>query len=483
VWSIAGVLAFLALFLRAGIIGLPIGSVGSSFGLLLRALAALMLGRMTNLTTIALSGVAIGVLQMGVDWNGISFLDQKSPLLIEPIVALVAIAALMMRRKDVSRLETDSASSWSAADEVRPVPPELARLPEIKLVRFGAMALGTIGLLLLPHWVAIDTSLKISIVFIYVLVVASIVVVTGWAGQVSLAQVAFMAVGAVAGAKATNEWGWDLSLALVFAGFVGVVTAVVIGLPALRVKGLFLAVTTLGFGLATSNWLLSPRFFDFVPDYRVNRLPLFGKIDLNSPTRIYYVCLAVCVLVLLGLRGVRHSRTGRVLLALRENERATQAYGISAVRAKLTAFAISGFVAAVAGALYVHHQQSYDFESFAPGLSIVMFTAAVIGGLGSLTGGVIGAIYLEGGFFLLPGNWRFFSSSIGVLFVLLVIPGGLGSLVYKVRDLWLRWVAERNEILVPSMVADKRVEEAPPPPEAIQEAVDAVTEEMVGELS
>ena len=96
---------------------------------------------------------------------------------------------------------------------------------------------------------------------------------------------------------------------------------------------------------------------------------------------------------------------------------------------------------------------------------------------------MIGAIYLEGGFFLLPGNWRFFSSSIGVLFVLLVIPGGLGSLVYKVRDLWLRWVAERNEILVPSMIADKRVEEAPPPPEAIQEALEAVTEEMVGELS
>ncbi len=483
VWSIAGVLAFLSLFLRSGVIGLPIGTA-LSLGVLMRALAALMLGRMTNLTTIALSGVAIGVLQMGVDWNGISFLDQKSPLLIEPIVALVAIAALMMRRKDVSRLETDSASSWSAADEVRPIPPELARLPEIKAVRYGALALGAIGVLMLPHWVAIDTSLKISIVFIYVLVVASIVVVTGWAGQVSLAQVAFMAVGAVAGAKATNEWHWDLSVALVFAGLVGVVTAVIIGLPALRVKGLFLAVTTLGFGLATSNWLLSPRFFDFVPDYRVERLPLFGKVDLNSPTRIYYVCLAVCVLVLLGLRGVRHSRTGRVLLALRENERATQAYGISAVRAKLTAFAISGFVAAVAGALYVHHQQSYDFESFSPGLSIVMFTAAVIGGLGSLTGGVIGAIYLEGGFFLLPGNWRFFSSSIGVLFVLLVIPGGLGSLIYKVRDLWLRWVADRNEILVPSMIADRRVvDDEPPPPEAVVEAAEAAAAEMVGDLS
>ena len=463
VWAIAGVLAFLALFLRSGVIGLPIGSA-LSLGILLRALAALMLGRMTNLTTIALSGVAIGVLQMGVDWNGIPILDQHSPLLIEPVVALVAIAALLMRRKDVSRFETDSASSWSAADEVRPIPPELARMPEIRVVRWGALLLLTAGVLLLPHYVDTATNLKISLVFIYVLTVASIVVVTGWAGQVSLAQVAFMAVGAVAGAKASNEWGFDLSLALLFAGAVGVVTAVIVGLPALRVKGLFLAVTTLGFGLATSNWLLSPRFFDFVPNSRIDRLPLFGKIDLNSPTRIYYVCLAVAVLVLIGLRGVRNSRTGRVLLALRENERATQAFGISAVRAKLTAFAISGFVAAVAGALYVHHQQAYDFESFSPNLSIVMFTAAVIGGLGSLTGGVLGAIYLEGGYFLLPGNWRFFSSSVGVLFVLLVIPGGLGSLAYRVRDMWLRWVAERNEILVPSMVADKRVEEAPPPP-------------------
>src|SRR5690606_13200569 len=102
VWLIAGVLAFLSLFLRSGVIGLPIGQA-LSLGVLLRALAALMLGGMTNLTTIALSGIAIGVLQMGVDWDGIKFLDQQSPLLIEPIVALIAIGALMMRRKDVSR--------------------------------------------------------------------------------------------------------------------------------------------------------------------------------------------------------------------------------------------------------------------------------------------------------------------------------------------------------------------------------------------
>lgn len=466
VWTIAGVLAFLALFLRAGIVGLPIGSA-LSFGILLRSLAALVLGRMTHLPTITLSAIAVGLLEVGVDWNG--FLGQKSPLLIEPVVAVVAVAALLLRRRDVSRLESDAASSWTAADEVRPIPPELRRLPEVRVVR-GATLLGVGALvLLLPHWVETDVSLKISVIFIYALVVSSVVVVTGWAGQVSLAQVAFMAIGAAVGGTATKEWGLDLSLALPLAGIAGLGAAVVVGLPALRVKGLFLAVTTLGFGLATSAWLLNPRFFDWVPTGRIERPDLFGRIDLNSPTRIYYLALAVLVLVLIGLRGVRESRTGRVLLALRENERAVQSYGISVVRAKLTAFGISGFVAAVAGALFIHHQQAFDAGPYDPGLSIVLFTAAVIGGLGSLTGGIIGAIYVEGGFFLLPSDWRYLSSSIGVMFVLLVVPGGLGSILYRLRDEGLRWIAKRRHLLVPSLVADKR--EEPPVHDEVAELV------------
>ena len=460
VWSIAGVLAFLALFLRAGVVGLPIGSA-LSFGVLLRALAALMLGRMTNLPTIIAASVAIGILEMGVDWNG--FLGQRSPLLIEPVVALVAVGALLLRRKDISRAVTDASSSWSAADEVRPVPPELRRLSEVRAVQGAAAVLLAAALVVLPHLIDTAASLKVSLVFVYAMVVVSVVVVTGWAGLVSLAQIAFMAVGAAVGAVATGEWGLDLTLALVVAGAVGLVAAVVVGLPALRLQGLFLAVTTLGFGLATSAYFLNRRFFDWVPSGRVERPALFGRIDLDSPTRIYYFCLAVLVLVLLGLRGVRRSRTGRVLLALRENERGAEAFGISAARAKLTAFAISGFVAAVAGAVFVHHQQAFDDGPYDPGLSIVIFTAAVIGGLGTLTGGVLGAIYVQGGFFLLPSDWRYLSSAVGVLFVLLVIPGGLGSVLYRLRDVWLRWVAGRHGIEVPSMVADRRIEPPPVP--------------------
>ena len=122
-------LAFLALFLRAGMIGLPIGSA-LSLDFLVRALAALIIGRMTHLPTITGAAIALGVLEMGVDWNGV--FDQKSPLLIPPVIFLVAVVSLLLQRKDVSRYETDAVSSWTAADEVRPVPSELRRLPEVR---------------------------------------------------------------------------------------------------------------------------------------------------------------------------------------------------------------------------------------------------------------------------------------------------------------------------------------------------------------
>lgn len=451
VWAIAGGLAFCALFLRAGVVGLPIGS-GLTLGILLRSLAALVLGRMTHLPTITASAVAIGLLEVGVDWNGL--FGTKSPLLVEPVVAVVVIVALVLQRSGMGRLEVDGTSSWTAADEVRPVPLELAGLTEVRAVRFGLVALLGGLVLWLPHIVATDVSLKLSAVFVYALVVVSIVVVTGWAGQVSLAQVGFMAVGAAVGGTATREWGLDLLLALPVAGVAGAAAAVVVGIPALRLKGLFLAVTTLGFGLTVSSYLLNPRFFDWVPTGRIDRPDLLGRIDLDSPTRIYHFCLVVLIVVLIGLHGIRHSRTGRILLALRENERGVQAYGVSVTRAKLTAFGISGFVAAVAGAVFIHHQQAFDASSYEPSLSIVLFTAAVIGGLATLTGGIIGAVYVEGGFFLLPADWRYLSSSVGVLFVLLVVPGGLGSVLYRLRDEALRWTARRRGIAVPSLVAD-----------------------------
>jgi branched-chain amino acid transport system permease protein len=159
-----------------------------------------------------------------------------------------------------------------------------------------------------------------------------------------------------------------------------------------------------------------------------------------------------------GLRGIRNSRTGRVLVAIRDNERAAQAFGVSAVRAKLTAFAISGFVAAAAGSLFVHHQQAIDPGPYAAFENLVIFATVVVGGITSLPGAALGALYFQGAKWFLPGAWQALASGVGVLVVLLILPRGLGGLMFSIRDQFLRMVALRKDIVVPSLLADVRVE-------------------------
>lgn len=458
VWAGAALLAFTATFLRAGILGLPVG-YALSFGILLRSLAALMLGRLTNMPAICASAVALGVLELAVAWNA------SSPLLIDPILALVVVVALLARRRSASRSESSEASTWRSAEEVRPVPAELAGLTEVRAVRWGSAVALAIAALVLPHLLSADHSLKASAVLIYAIVGVSLVVLTGWAGQVSLGQIAFFAIGATVGAKATSDWGLDLTLASAVAALAGGVVAVVVGLPALRVQGLYLAVTTFAFALATTSYLLNRRFFDWIPTARIERPDLLGLINIESPTSYYYVALGGLVLVLVAVRGVRRSRTGRVLIALRENERSAQAFGVNPITAKLSAFAISGAIAAFAGSLFSHHQQAIGEGPYGPGQNLAVFTLVVIGGVGSVPGALFGALYLRGSQWFLPPNWQFVASGAGVLFVLLALPGGLGGLAYRLRDLWLRSVAARHDLVVPSLVADVRDETEPRPAE------------------
>lgn len=458
VWAVAGLLAFVATFLRAGILGLPVGAA-LSFGILLRALAALLIGRMTNLTLIASSAVALGVLELGVQWNA------SSPLLIDPILAAVIGIALVVQRRRGGRVGDEDASGWQAADEVRPVPATLRRETEVRIVRWVGGAVLLVAALVLPHLLSTDRSLKASAVIIYAILALSLVVLSGWAGQVSLGQVAFFAIGAVVGAKATIDHDADLLLSLLLAALAGGLAALLVGLPALRRGGLHLAVTTFAFALATTSYLLNDQFFDWVPSDRVSRDPLLGRVDWDSPTGVYYVTLAGFAVVVLALRGVRRSRAGRVLLAIRENERAAEAYGVSPTRAKLTAFALSGAIAAFAGGLFVHHQQSFGSGPYDPGENFAVFTMAVIGGIGSIPGAVLGAVYLRGTQWFLPNEWQVVATGAGVLVVLLVLPTGLGGLLFQLRDGWLRSVVRRRGLHVPSLVGDDRIEvSAPPPP-------------------
>jgi branched-chain amino acid transport system permease protein len=460
VWAVAAVLSFLALFLQAGIIGLPLGSpVGLT--VLLSALAALMLGRLTDLPAIVASAVALGVLEVHVRWNdvlevGPIHLDLGSDLVVAPVLAVVILVTLLVRRQRITRADTDATSSWQSSGEVRPIPHELRRLPAVTVPRAVGLVAGAAAVLALPWLLGPGETYRAAAVVMFAIVILSITVLTGWAGQVSLGQMAFVGIGGAAAAHLMAERGWDIALVLPAVGLLGAGVAAVVGLPALRLRGLYLAVVTLAFALATTRYLLNPAYVDWVTLDDFEPKPLFGVWDYDTPEGMYFLALGCFALLVVAVNGIRHSRTGRVLVALRENERAVAAFGVSVVRAKITAFALSGFLASVAGALLTVQNGRFTLGLVPERDNLVVFTAAVVGGLGSVVGAVIGALFLKGGEWFLEDTWRLFASSVGVLVVLLLVPGGLGGAVFRGRDLWLRWVARRHGIVVPSLLADVR---------------------------
>jgi branched-chain amino acid transport system permease protein len=254
-----------------------------------------------------------------------------------------------------------------------------------------------------------------------------------------------------------------MALVMLVGGLVGALVMTVVGLPTLRARGLTFAVTTLALALVTSSYLLNPQFFSsWLPQGRIERTRVLGAISVASETRFYVLILVMLGLTLFAVRGLRTSRTGRVLIGARENERAAESYGIDARRAVVVAFATSGFISGVAGALFIHQQRALDLANFQPQAGLRVFSMVVVGGLGSMGGAIAGAIYVQGIDWFLPSEWSFLATGAGMLIVLMLLPGGLGGAMGDLRDAALRWFARRRGIRVPSLVADTMV--APPSP-------------------
>ena len=455
VWALAAALSFVALFLRAGILGAPIGSAFDVSNLLF-AMAALVIGRLQHLATVAIAGIAIGFLDYWVTWHA------QSPLLVVPMVSAVVLVVLLFQRRSVSRSDTDASSSWRGSEEVRPLDAGVARLAPMRVVRWGGVALLAAALVLLPMTLRVDRLIQLTEVIVFVVIGLSLMVLSGWAGQISLGQMGFVAVGAAVSALCTSRWHVDLSLALLAGALAGAVAALLVGLPALRLQGLYLAVTTLAFGLSVSSWLLNDRFFGWIPNTRLKIDPLFGRINVDTPTRFYVYSMVVLALIILVVRGIRRSRSGRVIVALRENERAAQSFSVATVRSKLAAFMLSGAIAGVAGGLLVHSNHAFSLSQYSVGESFGVFTAAIIGGLGSITGVIIGAVYARVSLRLPSIEWRLLSTSVGMMFILLVMPGGLGSQVTKLRDLLAKFSTGRRDAAAQQAAAAVAVQRASP---------------------
>jgi branched-chain amino acid transport system permease protein len=482
VWTVATLLAFLGMWLRAGAVGLPIGTVlGPTF--LLQALAAVVIGRMERFGVIAAAAIALGIVD-----KAITFQPGNNPAFNDAVLFLIILGALFVtRRPGRGRVGAEQVSTWQAAREVRPIPRELKRLPEVVLTRWVLVAGVAAFLVTLPLWLDEGRINLATVIVIFGMIGLSLVVLTGWAGQVSLGQMGFAGVGAAVGGALTDHFNSDLSLGLLAGGAAGALAAIVVGYPALRRRGLTLAVSTLAFALFVSSYMLNQSLWvDYLPGFRIDRLPVFGVFDIESETRFYFLCLIVLGLLLVVVRGVRNSRTGRVLIAIRENDAAARSFGIHATRTQLACFALSGFIAAVAGVLFVHQQTGLQVGAgnlYVPQESLLVFSMVVIGGLGSIPGVLLGATYVWGTQYFLPGQWQFLATGAGLLLILMVLPGGLGAVLYDIRDWLLRQVAQRRKILVPSLVADRAERSAEDlAPEAAREAMEEAVERAPAEV-
>jgi len=454
IWLVVGLLSGAAGILTA----FGSGSSGSAGGsgddvavlpvrVLVLVLAVAVVARFTSLVMAALAALCFGILEQAAVWSWSS----TAPLEAAFVVVVAGLLLLQTAGRGPRPDASGESTGWRANQEVRPIPGELRGVPVVRAWVRTIIALVVLVLLGLP-WVLSPSQTNLASVHVaYVMVAVSLLVLTGWAGQVSLGQFGFAALGGfVAGVS-----GLPLLVALPLAGIAGAIAAVLVGLPALRLRGLNLAITTLAFAVSATTLFITGDYLGrFLPP-TMPRAEVLG-VDLGAPRTFYYVSLVLVGLSVLAVIGLRRSRTGRALIAARDNPATVQSYGVNLLRLRLAAFAFSGFLAAAAGALLAYAYGAVTPPVFAPEMSLTIFAFTVIGGLGGVLGPVVGMVYLAV-LAVLGANplvHALGSGFVGLL-VLAALPGGLAQGIYDTRDAMLRRVAARHRIVVPSLFADR----------------------------
>jgi ABC-type branched-subunit amino acid transport system permease subunit len=445
-WTLAAVLsAFTAILASPGqtsVLTQPL-----SPDLLLFALLAALVGAMVNLTVSFISGVAVGVIYEILSWN------ISSTASVQTIMFALLLAVLLVRVAALRKgARSDERSTWLFGSMAARLAPTVTR----KRVGTGGVVAVVVIAALLPFVISVGNSYLLSQICIYAVIALSLTVLTGWAGQVSLGQFGLVAIGALMAVHLGSSV--PLIPLMLFGGAVTAVIATIVGLPALRFRGLYLAVSTLAFALwiqvsvlATPCWtvpLIGKRLCTGLPDPSstlISRPSLFG-LSLTSERAFAWFSLAVLVLSVLMVRVWRDRGIARRLVAVRDNESAAAAMGITVVRTKLLAFAVSGFMAGYAGVCIAFASERLSdtgatgvFTSagtFDPALSWLILSMVVIGGLGSISGAVLGAVYLVGlpAIFGTTSSIQLLTSGIGLIAFILYLPGGLAEVMHRIGD-------------------------------------------------
>jgi branched-chain amino acid transport system permease protein len=219
-------------------------------------------------------------------------------------------------------------------------------------------------------------------------------ILTGYTGQVSLGQAAFMGVGAYAVAILEKHLGTPFLLNLLGAGGAAMLVGLVVGIPSLRVKGLYLAIATIA-----ASFILHFIFANWnsvtggTAGLTVPPATIFG-FALDTEFRLYWLIVPLTVLMLAGAANLFRTRIGRAFIAIRDRDISAEVLGIPLLRYKLLSFGLSSFYAGVAGGLWAYFFRSVTPESFPLLMSIFFLAAIIVGGMGSILGGILGAVFM-----------------------------------------------------------------------------------------
>jgi branched-chain amino acid transport system permease protein len=285
-------------------------------------------------------------------------------------------------------------------------------------------------------------------------------ILVGYTGQVSIGHGAFMSVGAYTAANLAVRLGAPFWISLPLGGLMAALIGAIVGVPSLRIKGLYLAIATLA-GQLIIEWTINHVTWisgGVQASIEVPRPTVFGN-SINTQREMYYFLLVFVVLAIAGVMNLMRTRVGRAFIAIRDQDIAAEIIGINIFKYKLLAFAISSFYAGVTGVLYTYYLGLANYEQFQITTSIDYLAMIIIGGLGSVLGSVFGAIFVTllpivirsvmetfGGFLFSSGavlniipNLRLIIFGLLIIVFLVVEPEGLNRLWRNIRSYFRVW--------------------------------------------
>jgi branched-chain amino acid transport system permease protein len=377
--------------------------------LILPGFTAAMFGGFTSLVGTFLGGLALGVAQnlfIGIRWPTEGLQEAFSAAGAPQFVSfLVVVIVLMTRPKFIFkgvRVDEESGVSLGRARSGLPLEDQVRRgldrrnallllLNDWRIGRWLLAAAIAVSVLAVPVFTVSYWSTVLGSAVFYALIVLSIVVLTGWTGQISLGALGFAGAGAFGTAILSNDFGWPFWLVMPMSGLIGIPLALLIGIPALRLRGFFLALATLAFMVACETWLFTQSFFSTHNDVNPEAgwPPL--RNDLSQPS--FYVSIGFAALVYIGVRNLGRTRVARAWHAIRDSENTAISMGIDPVRYKLLAFAVSGFIAGIAGGSFGYMNGKIVAANFTFFLTLTYITAAVISGIGAIAAGPLAAFF------------------------------------------------------------------------------------------